>query len=192
VSEEASSADQAGVLEERARKGDRKALSDLCVLYEPRLKAFCIRQLKDLNARDPLDSARDACQEAILRGYAKYEPGPSANFWGFLCTIARHLCIDCVKGERSQTGLDNDTPGRAAPTLSEKEQEHVRQAVNRCLEKLPADERDVFIRKELAETERSFRSIAREMGRAPHKVISLYNTARFHLKRCLQDAGVCE
>ncbi|MGB2754699.1 MAG: RNA polymerase sigma factor [Phycisphaerae bacterium] len=195
--------EELAALETRASKGDRRALSELCEAYQPRLVRFCARFLGLRGARDPGHTAEDVAQDAILRVYAKYRSG--GNFQGFLYTVAVHLCIDERKRQVKEPKLidlgdgdanivmrseTNPTPDRVAANREVHREVH--RVFERCRSNLTDEERTVFDLFVLSEETLSFRKIGKLIGRATHTVISRYKSARLKLARCLKEAGICE
>jgi RNA polymerase sigma-70 factor (ECF subfamily) len=79
----------------RAREGDQAAYGRLIDSYRPRLEAFCYRFLHDA------DLARDAAQETYLRSYRNLHAlQASAAFSTWLYKIARHYCLNLLRGNR--------------------------------------------------------------------------------------------
>jgi RNA polymerase sigma-70 factor (ECF subfamily) len=178
----------------RYQRGDREAFAELVRRYETPVYNFVIRHLRHS------DTARDVTQDVFLRlvqnaGEFKHE----ARFSTWLYTIARNLCVDFLRklSHRRHPSLDQPLrEGDDERTLLESIADgHPRASVERsvtsglvqnriveAVEKLPEEQREVFLLREIANL--PFKEIAQITGVGENTVKS---RMRYALDR-LQDA----
>ncbi len=178
----------------RYQRGDREAFAELVRRYETPVYNFVIRHLRHS------ESAADVTQDVFLRvvqNAAEFKHEARLSTW--LYTIARNLCVDHLRkqshrrhpsldqplreGDDQRTLLDNisDTHPRASverSAISGQVQSRIVEAV----EKLPDDQREVFLLREVANL--PFKEIAEITGVGENTVKS---RMRYALDR-LQDA----
>lgn len=149
--------------------------------------------------------SEDLLQEAwlrVIRGASAYRP--SARFKTWLYTVARNLCVDSARRERHRSGVSLDQPVAdgaddaatigstlADPeALPEKEAYHLslRPLLQRALDALPAEQREVFILREYNGL--TFREIGEVTGVPDNTVKSRMRYALESLRRTLQELGV--
>ncbi len=131
---------------ERIRKGDREAFMTVVRLYQQKVFVMAFSILR--NKEDALD----AVQETFLRVYQKsgtYRPGH--NFQGWLLQIAKNVSIDYYRKHRQKrqewetlTPLD-DIPVPVVDRSSDSLDSDLRSAFTRCVEKLAAKQKMVFM-----------------------------------------------
>lgn len=131
---------------ERIQKGDREAFMTVVRLYQQKVFVMAFSILR--NKEDALD----AVQETFLRTYQKsgtYRPGH--NFQGWLLQIAKNVSIDYYRKHRQKrrewetaTPLD-DIPVPVVDTASDSRDSDLRSAFARCVEKLAAKQKMVFM-----------------------------------------------
>jgi RNA polymerase sigma-70 factor (ECF subfamily) len=178
----------------RYQRGDREAFAELVRRYETPVFNFVIRHLRHR------ESAADVTQDVFLRvvqnaGEFKHE----ARFSTWLYTIARNLCVDSLRklshrrhpsldqplkeGEDQRTLLDGLADGhpRASVERSATANE-VQHRIIEAVEKLPDEQREVFLLREVANL--PFKEIADITGVGENTVKS---RMRYALDR-LQDA----
>lgn len=131
---------------ERIRNGDREAFMTVVRLYQQKVFVMAFSILR--NKEDALD----AVQETFLRLYQKsgtYRPGH--NFQGWLLQIAKNVSIDYYRKHRQKrrewetpTPLD-DIPVPVEDRASDSRDSDLRSAFTRCVEKLAAKQKMVFM-----------------------------------------------
>jgi RNA polymerase sigma-70 factor, ECF subfamily len=84
---------------------------------------------------------------------------------GWLHTVTRNACMDAIRSETRRKRREHDaaSPDRAEGGLHRVEAEDTRSVVERELQKLPVDQRDVLVLRLLAD--RSYREIAEITGK---------------------------
>lgn len=90
---------------ERARRGDRRAFSQLVEVYQRPVYSITYRMLGSP------EEAEDAAQEAFVRAYSnidKYDPSRKFSTWLF--SIANHHCIDRLRKRRVTWVSIDDNP----------------------------------------------------------------------------------
>jgi RNA polymerase sigma factor (sigma-70 family) len=153
--------------------------------------------------RDPME-AEDLLQDVLRELVEAYRlPEPIEQVGAWLFRVARNRLIDRFR--RNSRRPSADFPGAA----DESAQEHrlnielpaldqgpealyarsiVLEALQRALDELPADQRDVFVAHELEG--RSFKQMAEESGSPVNTLLARKRSAVLHLRRRLQ--GVYE
>jgi len=131
---------------ERIQKGDLEAFMTVVRLYQQKVFVMAFSILR--NKEDALD----AVQETFLRIYQKsgtYRPGH--NFQGWLLQIAKNVSIDYYRKHRQKrreweivTPLD-DIPVPVEDKASDSSDSDLRSAFTRCVEKLAAKQKMVFM-----------------------------------------------
>jgi RNA polymerase sigma-70 factor (ECF subfamily) len=141
--------------------------------------------------------AEDLTQEVFLRVHRSIESyRPEGRFESWLFTIANNLCIDHArrrKPEASLTDLDADlSPERfAAPSrepLEAIEEEERRKALLKAVERLPFEQRQVFLLRE--EGGMSFREIAELTGCPLNTALGRMHYAMEALRKSLKAYGM--
>ena len=131
---------------ERIQKGDREAFMTVVRLYQQKVFVMAFSVLR--NKEDALD----AVQETFLRIYQKsgtYRPGH--NFQGWLLQIAKNVSIDYYRKHRQKrrewetvTPLD-DIPVPVEDRALDSRDSDLRSAFSRCVGKLAAKQKMVFM-----------------------------------------------
>lgn len=145
-------------LMERFAKGDAKALGTLYDRHSRALKAFVMQQ----GAARPDDVVQDAFVR-IVRNPGGFQG--QAKFRTWLYTIARNLCIDASRRDKFRSGPSLDAPmGEDGPTLGDRvasddpgadasralADAQFKAAYEAALAKLPAEQREVFVLREVS------------------------------------------
>ena len=139
-------AKEVSALVERLREGDREAFITIVRLYQQKVFVMAFSILR--NKEDALD----AVQETFLRLYQKsatYRPGHS--FQGWLLEIAKNASIDYYRKHRERRHewetarpLD-DIPVAVEDRASDSRDSDLRTVFARCVEKLAAKQKMVFV-----------------------------------------------
>jgi len=183
----------------RFQAGDRGALSTLVSRHKTSMYNFVLRQVRSRSV------AEDLTQDVFVRlvqsaSTFKHE----ARFTSWLYAIARNLCIDHLRrgGLRHAASLDapigreDDASGAtlgerlADPTPAASAERSVVSAdigarVNRAVESLPVEQREVFLLRQLARV--PFRDIAEMTGVSENTVKSRMRYALERLQEALTD-----
>jgi RNA polymerase sigma-70 factor (ECF subfamily) len=131
---------------ERIQKGDREAFMTVVRLYQQKVFVMAFSILR--NKEDALD----AVQETFLRLYQKsgtYRPGH--NFQGWLLEIAKNISIDYYrKQQQKRREWETPRPLDEIPVAVEdrsldSRDSDLRSAFSRCVEKLAARQKMVFV-----------------------------------------------
>ncbi len=181
----------------RYQRGDRDAFGSLVRRHKTKIYNFVLRHLRNPNASE------DVAQEVFLRvvqkaGDFKHE----ARFSTWLYTIARNLCIDYLRKHslRRHPSLDqpagDDPEGR--PLGASIEDPHHSSSVERsvvagqlgeyivrAVDALPADQKEVFLLREIANL--PFKEIAEVTGAGENTVKSRMRYALERLQAALGE-----
>lgn len=127
-----------------ARGGDRAAVEELLVRYEPSIYRFGLRMCGNE------DAAREVLQETLLAAF-RYLPGfrGDAALSTWLFQIARSFCIKQRRGLHPTRSLDDDgAPELVDPAPQPDARAHAREigeALSRAIAALPPEQREVLI-----------------------------------------------
>jgi RNA polymerase sigma-70 factor (ECF subfamily) len=131
---------------ERVRDGDREAFRTLVSLYQQKVFVTAFSILRDK------EDALDAVQETFLRLHQKsasYRPGH--NFQGWLLQIARNVSIDYYRKHRQKRKewetsqpLD-EIPVSVEDRAADSRDSDLRSAFSRCVDRLAAKQKTVFM-----------------------------------------------
>jgi len=184
------------------RAGDARAFERLVARHEKPVWCYVRRFVKD-----PA-TAEDLLQEVFLRVIrsgegAEAEWRGSAKFSTWLYTVARNLCIDQSRraSHRETTSLDGTdkgdpdhdvtlhervaAPARPADALVGDRQ--ARERIDRAIDALPTDQREVFLMREVMEM--PFADIAAAVGASEPTVKSRMRYALEKLRTALAELG---
>ena len=162
--------------------GDAGAYERLVRDYGDRLWRFVRRMVGDR-------PAEDIVQEVFVRVHrsvASFEPGSRFDAWLF--AIAANLCVDHHRRERPAASLDDlavppPDPRPAAPQDALEDAER-REALARAVDRLPPDQRQVFLLRQ--EAGLPFKEIARLLGCPLNTALGRMHYAMEHLRASLQ------
>jgi RNA polymerase sigma-70 factor, ECF subfamily len=188
------------------QQGDLGAFAELVARHEQRLWSFLRRFVRDRSA------AEDLLQEVFLRmikSAPRWQPSAKVSTW--LYTIARNLCTDQARRavHRDTLSLDGSRPGAdaedgsGARPLMDRIPSAVRGAerevmdreiaarIDEAVGKLPVEQREVFLMREVMEM--PFAEIAAAVGTGEPTVKSRMRYALERLRVALEDlASVSE
>jgi RNA polymerase sigma-70 factor (ECF subfamily) len=179
-----------------AARGERAAFGRLVDLHKRAVFGLCVRLLRDG------EEARDAAQEAFVRGYASlasYDPGQPFAPW--ILRIARNHCLDLIRRRvpaAQQVPLDadpedgapaHDLPDVASPGADALlEQAQARSALEAAVAGLPANYREVI---QLFHVEHlSYKEIAATLDVPIGTVMTWLHRARGKLRATLEAQGL--
>ena len=183
----------------RFQRGERPAFALLVRRHKTRLYNFVLRQIRNMSA------AEEVVQETFVRVVQNAaEFRHAARFSTWLYTIARNLCVDHARKRalRRHPSLDEperafDRDGADRPDWSERTADaganversavssEIRERVLTALYKLPDDQREVFLMREVGSM--PFKDIAEIVGVPENTVKSRMRYALEHLQAALSD-----
>jgi RNA polymerase sigma-70 factor, ECF subfamily len=183
----------------RFQRDDRIAFALLVRRHKVRLYNFVLRYLRDVSA------AEEVVQDTFVRvaqGAADFRH--AARFSTWLYTIARNLCVDHTRRRALRRHASLDEPERAPDgealdrlDLGERTADvqanversavsgEIRERVLAALHKLPDDQREVFLMREVSSL--PFKEIADIVGAPENTVKSRMRYALEHLQEALSD-----
>ena len=122
---------------ERVLKGDAEAFNLLVRRWEKPIYNFILRMIGDR------DDAMDLCQDAFMKAYRELStPKDLDRFSSWLYRIAHNTCFSQLRKERGKTFVEIDAETHGSRTPIEN-----RLAVEKALEHLPEDQREVVVLK---------------------------------------------
>lgn len=169
---------------ERIREGDREAFRTVARLYQQKVFVMAFSILR--NKEDALD----AVQETFLRLYQKsasYRPGH--NFQGWLLQIARNVSIDYYRKHRQKrkewetSRPVDEIPVAIEDRASDSHDSDLRTAFSRCVDKLAARQKTVFMMRHYNELQ--FSEISDALRISPGTAKSLHFKAVQNLRKWL-------
>jgi len=162
--------------------GDVEAFDVIVSRYSRRLYGFAFRLLGDAQR------AEDVVQEGFLRVHlhaSRYKYGV-AKFSTWVYRIVRNLAIQEMRKQRRRSGRELELPITESPGGGPDElavEAEFNEAFQKALEGLPADQRTVFVLREVQNM--SYKEIAKVVGVRTGTVRSRLNRARNALARAL-------
>jgi RNA polymerase sigma factor (sigma-70 family) len=181
-----------GSLIARAQKGDVSAYNRLVLHYQDTVYNVAYRIMNDPASAD------DAAQEAFISAYKAIRQFRGGSFKSWLLRIVTNSCYDELRRRkrRPQSSLDEITEEVESPSFLADDSstpEEMRQqvelvdAVQRCLDDLPDDQRVAAV---LCDVEgREYQEIAEILSISLGTVKSRISRARSKLRDCLQGFG---
>jgi RNA polymerase sigma-70 factor (ECF subfamily) len=184
----------------RFREGDAPAFEVLLKRHQRAVFSFIVRMVGDRTR------AEDLLQETflrVIRGAAEWEQ--KAKFTTWLYTIARNICVDAMRREsfRKADSLDRVAPsdgdpdgapvgdamaGAAVGADRAAYNARVRPALEQALQRLPAEQREVFVLREYSGA--PFKEIAEMTGVPENTVKSRMRYALEGLRKALEAMGI--
>ena len=182
----------------RYQRGDREAFAELVRRHKTPIYNFVLRQVRQGN------TAEDVTQDVFLRVVQNAsEFKHEARFSTWLYTIARNLCVDHLRKQTDRRHPSLDQPVTqngedSRPLVDHLADAHPRASVERtavagevagrivaAVEKLPDDQREVFLLREVANL--PFKEIAEITGVGENTVKSRMRYALDRLQEALSD-----
>ena len=122
---------------ERVLKGDTDAFNLLVRQWEKPIYNFIVRMIGDR------EEAMDLCQEAFMKAYRELDSLKDLDrFSAWLYRIAHNTCFSKLRKDQGKTFVEVQPETRAARTPIES-----RLAVEKALQELPEDQREVVVLK---------------------------------------------
>lgn len=178
---------------EQAQNGDVQAYNTLVLHYQDMVYNLAYRIMGEPGA------AADATQEAFISAYKAINRFRGGSFKSWLLRIVTNACYDELRyrKRRPQSSLDEMTEdNESSPLLhsqksvgpeEHRQQTELVQAIERCLEDLPEEQRTATV---LCDVEGyDYSEIADIMSTSLGTVKSRISRARAKLRDCLQTAG---
>jgi RNA polymerase sigma-70 factor, ECF subfamily len=182
----------------RYQRGDREAFAELVRRHKTPIYNFVLRQVRQGN------TAEDVTQDVFLRVVQNAsEFKHEARFSTWLYTIARNLCVDHLRKQTHRRHPSLDQPitqngEDSRPMVDNIADVHPRASVERtavagevagrilaAVEKLPEEQREVFLLREIANL--PFKEIADITGVGENTVKSRMRYALDRLQEALSD-----
>jgi RNA polymerase sigma factor (sigma-70 family) len=176
---------------EQAKEGDVSAFNRLVLHYQDAVYNLAYRIMGEP------DTAADVTQDAFIAAYHALKSFRDGNFKAWLMRIATNACYDEFRRRKRRplSSLDEiEEAHESAPILSGNDvspEEHRQQvelveAIERCLDELPAEQRIVTV---LCDVEGyDYNEIAQITSSSLGTVKSRLSRARAKLRDCLQAA----
>ncbi len=171
------------------RNGDVEALSVLVEKYRRPLFGFI------LNMTEGQGDADEIFQETWFRAIRKLDRYRHKNFMGWLARIARNLVVDRYRRQRPTVSLDmtrdeehtaavqliDQAPGPTDNAVTEDDMN----AVQRAVDTLPAEQKEVFVMR--MQTGLSFKEIAKAQNVSINTALARMQYALSKLRPLLQN-----
>jgi RNA polymerase sigma-70 factor (ECF subfamily) len=170
-----------------ARGGETRAFDELVRRYQDKVFRLCFKILRNE------DDASEALQDAFLsafRGLGNFKSESTFSTW--LYRIATNAALmkyrrrrdGHISYEQSQSTLEDSEPLAIADWSSQPLEElldsETREILSREVDRLPANEREVFVLRDMME--QSNEQVAGELGLSVAAVKSRLHRARVHLR----------
>lgn len=178
----------------RFRSGDVRAFEILLQRHRQSIYEFVLRSVGTYNTAQ----AEDLTQETFLRVVKQagnYEPRSKFTTWLF--TLARNLCIDASRRRKHRKAQSLDAPDEEGHSLLDRTSDggmpvdrqavstELRARLERAIDELPEDQREVFLMRESADL--SFKEIAEVIGISENTVKSRMRYALEKLRASLDE-----
>ena len=122
---------------ERVLKGDTEAFNLLVRQWEKPIYNFIVRMIGDR------DEAMDLCQDAFMKAYRELDTLKDLDrFSSWLYRIAHNTCFSKLRKDHGKTFVELDPDQHTSKTRMEE-----RLAVEKALQHLPPDQREVVVLK---------------------------------------------
>lgn len=174
--------------------GDARAFETLYRRHRGTLYRFLVRQTGSAATGDEL--YQDVWM-TLVRQRERWQP--TASLRTYLYRIAHSRIVDHFRAQGRERGfiavsLDADDAPQVACTVSRADSDWTQQAaadaVRRCLDQLPPEQREAFLLRE--ESELGLADIAASIGVGMETVKSRVRYAIARLRQCLADLGFSE
>jgi RNA polymerase sigma-70 factor (ECF subfamily) len=164
----------------KARGGNLFAFEEIVKRYQRRVYGIALRIVRRHDVAD------DVAQEAFIRAYrnlASFDLGRPFGPW--ICRIAANLAVNHARSPRAREEAlpegHHETPSAAEGPLDGVLQEEAREVLDVALERLPPEQRSVFVLRVMEDM--SYREISDALGISPGTVMSRLSRAREKLRQ---------
>ncbi len=165
------------------KAGDPAAFESLVQGFGDRLYRF-VRRLVGERWAD------DLTQDVFMRVYrtiGSYRP--IGRFEAWVYTVANNVCVDFLRRRRPEAALSDVGHELVGPSPLERvEDDERRDALLKAVERLPADQKQVFLLRE--EGGLSFKEIADVLGCPLNTALGRMHYAMEHLRKALKAYGM--
>ena len=164
------------------KAGDPAAFESLVRGFGDRLYR-CVRRLVGERWAD------DVTQDVFLRVYrtiASYRP--TGRFEAWMYTVANNVCVDFLRRRRPEAALTEAEEMEGRSPLERIEEDERRAALLKAVERLPVDQKQVFLLRE--EAGMSFKEIADVLGCPLNTALGRMHYAMEHLRKALKAYGM--
>jgi len=159
------------------KAGSSGAFDRLAREYGDRLFRFCLRLVGPTEAEDVVQETFIR----VLRSIGSYQP--TGRFESWLFTIANHLALDAIR-RNSTSRPDSEEPVDEYGPVDEMSHREVQVALLRAVERLPVEQKQVFLLREDAGL--SFREIADLVGCPLNTALGRMHYAMENLRKSLR------
>ena len=176
----------------RGQRGDTAAFEELVSRYRGKVYGLAYGMVR--NDQD----AQDLCQETFIRAWQSLEAfRGQSSFYTWLYRIVHNLTIDMVRRRSRATMVEFDerigreeTGGEPVALIhklpsDDAHNKDVREAIDRALEQLSPEHREVILLKDFEGLE--YKEIAKVVGCSAGTVMSRLFYGRRHLQRLLKE-----
>lgn len=165
------------------KAGDPAAFESLVRDFGDRLYRF-VRRLVGERWAD--DLTQDTFVR-VFRTIGSYRP--TGRFEAWVYTVANNACIDFLRRRRPEAALtESDVDPRTVSPLDRIEEDERRRALLKAVERLPVDQKQVFLLRE--EAGLSFKEIADVLGCPLNTALGRMHYAMEHLRKALKAYGL--
>lgn len=119
--------------------GDDRAFTTFLDRHNPRLYAYCLKMLGDVQAAEDL---MQEVWEKVIR--MRMAPSRVENPVGLLMRMVRNLSLNHLRDNRNHSALE-DIPGAQIPSVSANEPSYLEELIVMALDRLPIPQREVII-----------------------------------------------
>ena len=165
------------------KAGDPAAFESLVRGFGDRLYRF-VRRLVGERWAD------DLTQDVFMRVYRTIGAyRPTGRFEAWMYTVANNVCVDFLRRRRPEAPLSDAEPDLQGPSSLERiEEDERRDALLKAVERLPADQKQVFLLRE--EAGLSFKEISDVLGCPLNTALGRMHYAMEHLRKALKTYGM--
>ena len=164
------------------KAGDPAAFESLVRGFGDRLYRF-VRRLVGERWAD--DLTQDVFMR-VFRTIGSYRP--IGRFEAWVYTVANNVCLDFLRRRRPEAPLAEAEVAEGRSPLERIEEDERRAALLRAVERLPVDQKQVFLLRE--EAGMSFKEIADVLGCPLNTALGRMHYAMEHLRKALKAYGM--
>ncbi len=142
---------------EQFQQGSAEAFRILYARYQHRVYRFCVRMMSSEVA------GKDAFQETFMRMYEHKRDFRGTNFPAWLFTIARNVCLNLLRRQKSYDSFEEDIHGGILSTTRMQDSDvMLKNNIDNAIQELPVKLREALILREYEEY--SYKEIAEITG----------------------------